>query len=149
MQPFLQSDSGFVFTMVFIVLAIVLLPAIFFTLTLQNTLKAISRENRTMPPANVWLIFIPLFGVVWQFVIVNNVAESIQREFIAKDMVLPENKPTHSIGLAMCILNCCAIIPLLGSLAAIAGIICWIIYWVKVTDYKNQILQMKEYPAVN
>ena len=37
---------------------IFLVPYIFFLLTLQNTLKAISYENRKMPPANVWLMLL-------------------------------------------------------------------------------------------
>ena len=61
----------------FLFLALFLIPAIFFLLTLQNTLKAISEENRKMPPANVWLMFIPLFNIVWQFIMVDRIAHSL------------------------------------------------------------------------
>jgi len=47
-----------------IILALFLVPGIFFLLTLQNTLKVISPENRKMQPSNVWLMFIPLFNII-------------------------------------------------------------------------------------
>jgi len=43
------------------ILELMIIPAIFFYLTLQNTLKIVSLYNRTMPPGQVWLLLIPLF----------------------------------------------------------------------------------------
>ena len=54
---------------------------IFFILTQQWTLQAVSPENRKMPPGNVWLQLIPIFNFYWQFVIVNRISESIGLEY--------------------------------------------------------------------
>lgn len=120
----------------FFFLALFLIPAIFFLLTLQNTLKAISQENRRMSPGNVWLMFIPLFNIVWQFIVVDKIAQSIGAECTRLNIPVKENKPTYNIGLAWNICNCLTIIPVIGGLASL---ITFILYWVKVSEYKNLI----------
>ena len=56
-------------------IGILLLPQIFFLMTLQNTVKEVSVENRTIQPSQVWLTFIPLFGIFWQFFIVYKISQ--------------------------------------------------------------------------
>jgi hypothetical protein len=121
---------------VFVTFGICLLPAIFYLLTLQNTFQLIKNENRKMQPGQVWLSLIPLFGIVWQFIIVNNLADSLRLEFSQRNISVGEERPGIGIGLAYCILICCSIIPFLGVLTGLAGFICWIIYWVKISNYK-------------
>lgn len=121
----------------FIVLGILLIPFILFLLNLQNTLIAVSPENRKMPPSNVWLMFIPLFNIVWQFIMVDKIAQSISAECIKLNIPVKENKPTYSLGLAWNICNCISFIPILGGLAALAM---FILYWVKVSQFKKIII---------
>lgn len=123
-----------------VIFGISLIPMIFFLLTLQNTLNAISFENRKMEPGLVWLSLIPIFGLVWQFMVVDRMAGSLQAEFAKRGMATEEARPGNSIGLAYCILFCCSLIPFLGYITSIAGLICWIIYWIKINDYKNRLL---------
>ncbi|HLZ86161.1 MAG TPA: hypothetical protein VKQ52_02925 [Puia sp.] len=139
-----------------------LIPAIFFLLTEQNTLRRIKRENRLMHPGLVWLQIIPLFGQVWQFIVVSRIAGSIRNEMASwhnesifgADEALVEGgygRPTLGIGIAYCTINVLLIIfnlsnrahyvaldTLVGSLA-LAQIICWIIYWVQLARYKNKL----------
>lgn len=119
-----------------------LIPQIFFLITLQNTFNQISEKNRKMQSGEVWLALIPLFGVFWQFVIVNRMADSLKAEFTIRNIEDNEDRPGITIGLAYCILFCLCIIPLLGILTLIAGYVCMIIYWVKIYNYKI-ILQQK------
>lgn len=123
-----------------VIFGISLIPMIFFLLTMQNTLNAISFENRKMEPGLVWLSLIPLFGLVWQFIIVDRMAGSLQAEFAKREMAIEEARPGNSIGLAYCILFCCSLIPFVGYITSIAGLICWIIYWIRINDYKNRLL---------
>ena len=116
-----------------------LIPFIFYLLTLQNTFYAISPENRKMAPGQVWLSIIPFFGLVWQFIIVNRMADSLKPELDARNIKTNEERPGYSIGLAYCILFCCSIIPFLGFLTSIGGLVCWIMYWVKINDFKLQL----------
>ncbi|MFN8240156.1 MAG: hypothetical protein U0X39_05310 [Bacteroidales bacterium] len=123
---------------------ILLIPKILFLLTMQNTLREVKPENRRMDPGLVWLSLIPLFGVVWQFFIVINVADSLKAEFNQRNINAGEDRPGFGIGLAYCILNCCGIVPFLGILAAIAGFICWIIYWVQISGFKDKLVYSRQ-----
>ncbi len=120
----------------FIFLALFLLPGVFFLLTLQNTLKAIAPESRRMAPSNVWLLFIPVFNIVWQFIMVDKIAQSISAECARLNIPVKENKPTYNIGLAWNISNFLFFIPIIGGLISL---LMFILYWVKVNDMKNLI----------
>lgn len=133
---------GLGFGMLFMVLiAIGLLPTIFYLLTLHRTFDEISIENRLMPSAQVWLTLIPIFGSIWQFVIVTKMADSLQKEFALRGIEAKETRPGFSLGIAYCILALSGFIPFLGPLAAFGGLICWIIYWVTIYDYKNLLIR--------
>lgn len=124
--------------------ALGLIPIIFYLLTLQKTLKEVSPQNQKLPPGQVWLILIPLFGLVWSFIVVNRIADSLKAEFAEKGLETAEDRPGFNIGLAYCILYCCSIVPVLGVFAGLGGLICWIIYWVKIAGYKTQLQQVKQ-----
>lgn len=129
---------------IFLILpALCLIPLIFYLLTIQNTLLAISSENRKMQPGQVWLSLIPLFGLVWQFIIVNRLADSLKDEFVTKNLKIDEERPGIGIGLAYCILFACSLIPFVGFATVIGGLICWIIYWSKINDYKIKLNKIK------
>ena len=125
--------------LLFLFLLLFLVPAILFLVTLQNTLKLISAENRRMPPEQVWLVLIPFFGFVWQFIIVNRLADSLKYEFIKKDIATEEDRPGAAIGIAYCVLSCCCVIPVVSFFTGIASLICWVIYWSKISGYKNRL----------
>lgn len=125
---------------VFIFLGLLLIPKIFFIITLQSTLQAIAPENRKMPLANVWLLLIPIFSLAWNFIVVNNMADAIKAELAAKQIHTAEARPAYDLGLAMCILDCICLIPIVNFLAGIGAIICWILYWLKINGYKTQII---------
>lgn len=129
--------------LIFTVLGITLIPAIFYLMTLQSTFDTISMENRKMPSGNVWLLLIPVFGIVWHFIVVKKLADSIKAEADSKGIKIAELNPAYNIGLAMCILSCLSLIPGLKLFTGIAGMVCWIIYWVKITEYKKILLTEK------
>lgn len=125
----------------FLILMILILPIIFYLMTLQNTFREISDENRKMQPGLVWLTLIPLFGIVWEFIIVCRMADSLKAEFAKREINVEEERPGFTIGLIFLILLCCSIIPIVGGFAAISGFICWIIYWIKISAYKSKLQQ--------
>ena len=122
----------------FVIFAILILPTIFFLLTLQRALSKCSPANRTMTPGLVWLQIIPFFGFIWQFFVVFAVANSLDNEFGAR-RIQEEPKPGQSIGLAMCITRVCTVIPFVGILAGIASIVLWIVYWVKIAGFSRKL----------
>ncbi len=108
----------------FVFLAIALIPFIIFLMALQKTMNMISPENRKMPPSNVWLMLIPLFNIVWQFIMVDKIAQSITAECVKLNIPINENKPTYNNGLA--------------------ALITFILYWIKINEYKNLIIANKD-----
>jgi hypothetical protein len=136
-----ESFYGNGFMQIFLIAALLgLVVTIFYLITLQKTLQAISPQNRLMPPANVWLLLIPLFNLVWQFIVINKIADSIKLECIRLNIPTNEDRPTHKIGNTKNVLSLCGLIPFIGTYLSIAGLVCWIIYWVKVAEYKKIII---------
>ena len=70
-----------------------LLPLIFYLITLSKTLKEVEQTNRRIEPGQVWLTLIPLFGLVWQFIMVNRIADSLKAEFAARNIQVEEDRP--------------------------------------------------------
>lgn len=152
-----------------LLLAAMLIPALLFLLSQQNTLKAIKQENRRFHPGLVWLQLIPLFGQIWQFVVVSRIADAIKSEIafrqedtifgVADASAVAEmgKRPTFAIGMAYCILITIGVILqfktnyrvsdyqwviMIGPLFSLSGMICWIIYWVKLAQYKTKLVQI-------
>jgi hypothetical protein len=129
-----------------VVFAICLIPAIFYLLTLQKALNRCSPECRAMAPGMVWLLLIPLVNMVWNFFVVLNIAKSLGAEF-QKRGIAEEPQPGQKLGLIMCILMVCGIIPFLGILCSLGGLVCWILYWVKIAGFSNKIAAPASAPA--
>jgi MFS family permease len=112
---------------------------IVFLLTLQSTLERCAPQNRTVSPGQVWLSLIPLFNIVWQFILVSRIAESLRREFAARQATQFATGEDYGKGLgtAMCALSLSSIIPFVGILTGLAGTICWIVYWVRISGYSR------------
>jgi len=127
-----------VLLVIFMSLLVVLVPGIFFLLTVQKALERCAPESRTMSPGEVWLMLIPLFNVVWQFIMVLRVSSSLANEFCRRNLPI-EAEPGQALGLACCILIVISIIPVIGFLSGIAALVCWIMYWVKIADYSSQL----------
>jgi len=115
--------------LVLIACAVLLVPMIFYLLTLQKALNRCSPESRAMQPGMVWLMLIPLFNVVWQFFVVINLAKSLGAE-LQKRGIAEDPNPGQTLGLVMCVAN---------LVCGPVGLICWIIYWVKIAGYSARI----------
>ncbi len=120
-----------------IVMLITLVPKIFYLLTLQKAFQRCHPANRSMAPAMVWLMFIPFFSLVWHFILVDKLSDSLERESAARGVAAPQSG--RSIGLAMCILNACSLIPYVNGLTGIGALVCWVVYWVQVADISSRI----------
>jgi hypothetical protein len=134
------------FLMVFIVVAVIffviaLVIEIFFLLTLSRALSRCSPENRTMEPGMVWLNLVPCLNLVWQFITVNRIAESLSNEFYARRMDRSGEDYGKSLGTTACVLNLLGIIPYVGALFSLGGIVCGIIYWVKIAGYSRELAE--------
>jgi hypothetical protein len=92
---------------------------------------------------------IAIFVVVWQFLLVYKVADSIEAEYDSRGIPI-EHRPTIQTGLFMAGANAGTLlkdVPLVGWLAGIASfvfLISWIAYWVKTHKYKKELQSMPE-----
>lgn len=122
---------------IFIVLLIALVPVILYLINLQKTMEQVSPELRKMSPGQVWLMLIPVFGVIWNFIMVGNIADSLAAEYRKRNLPTSDPRPTYQTGLVMAICQACGWVPVLGGIASLVGLIFWIIYWVKTAEHKN------------
>ncbi|MEO7142533.1 MAG: hypothetical protein ABI165_03430 [Bryobacteraceae bacterium] len=56
--------------------------AIFYLAGLQGAVARCSPESRTMRPGMLWLMLIPVFNLVWQFVVVTNMSKGLPQNNI-------------------------------------------------------------------
>jgi hypothetical protein len=123
------------FAVVFLVLGIL------FLMTLSRALNRCHPDTRTMEPGMVWLNLIPCFNIVWQFITVIRVSESLDREFYERRLDRRGDDYGKNIGMASCILRLLGGIPYIGALFGLAGLVCGIIYWVKIAGYSRQLAE--------
>lgn len=127
----------------FIIIAGAILVFVLYLINLQNLLKEIKPENRQVEPGNVWLMFIPLFNLIYPFILYPKICDSTKAEFQSRGLN-DVGDFSKSVGITMPILSLCGWIPILGGLAGIANLVLFIIFWAKTADYKNQ---LKSNPA--
>ena len=152
-----QEMAGMLCLIIGVVLAVCLLIVIIYLQTLQKALSRVSPRNRLMEPGLVWLLLIPCFNIIWQFFIAIRVPGSLQNEFRDRGRddgsdygksiamtnailgivggvisnILIRSRDTAEIGLYLS-----------GGLSII-NLVLFIIFWVKIAGYSNQ-LAMEE-----
>ncbi len=135
-----ENTGGAIFAVVaLVVFAVILVPFIFYLLTLQKAFSRVAPQHRELSPGLVWLMFIPLFGLVWHFIIAAKLSNSLRKEFASRNADVVGESYGWTIGLIMCILMCTTWIPILGFLTAIGAIVLWIIYWVKIANFSARL----------
>jgi hypothetical protein len=123
-----------------LILAIAILvlgPWVVYIPRLQRTFEKCSPASRTMSPGKVWLLLIPLFNDLWHFYVVSNLAKSLENEFKSMKVSNADSQAGKLVGFAMCILFLCSFVPKIGLCCWFAGIVCWIVYWVKIEGYSR------------
>ena len=124
---------------ILIFVVIVIVVAVLYLLNLQNLMKSIKEENREVSPGNVWLMLIPLFSIVYAFILYPKISASIKKEFESREMDTAGDG-AKTLGLALAITGAAAIlpIPVLGGLIGLANLVIFIMWWVKTAGFKNQ-----------
>ena len=115
---------------------LLLVMPIRYILTLTQALKRCSPAARTMEPASVWLLLIPVFNLIWNFIVVLGMAKSLSNEF-ARRGISSDAEPGKTWGLAMCILALLVVVPAIGIIFPVVGVVCWGLYWFKIATYSE------------
>ncbi len=127
----------------FIFLSGIIVVFVFYLKNLQELLNECDPSNRQMPSANVWLMFIPLFSVVYRFIMYPKISESLRREYESRGAV-QHSDYLKGLGLAMSIIGILSVIPFqpIRSVGGVAALVLMIIYWVRSAKMKNQLRAM-------
>jgi hypothetical protein len=134
--------AGGLFQLLFLLAFLV--PYIFFLLTLYRATEQISIENRRLPSAQVWLLLIPLFNLIWMFVVINKLANSIRQECDRLNISYSQPTPTKDIGNIFALLAIASLMPIIGFFFGLGAFICWIIYWTQVARYRRLFIENKD-----
>ena len=127
-----------IFGLIFVIIIGVLAMQIFFLLTLHRCMGKISKENRTMEPGLVWLNLVPMLNLGWIFYTVIKIKESLEKEFDSRNLQ-GDGDFGYKIGLTYAILGCCSAVPYVGVLPAMVSLVFWIMYWVKIAGFSQQL----------
>jgi hypothetical protein len=116
------------------------IPQILFVQTLNRTL-ALTRKYHTASPQSAWMLLIPIWGFFWIFYIVGKVAQGIKGRFkeLKAEHEYAGNATGYGYGYAGLMLAACIPVAVIGGLAALGCLICWILYWVNIARY-NKVL---------
>ncbi len=142
---------------------------IWYYISLQTAMDAVSIRNRSMSGGLIWLNIIPIFGFIWPFIFNSAIKHSYLNEF--KDLGIKDNVSLVSgiiypvMILLFTLLN--YVIPLLvfGSYdyrfyvysdegilfiilafaTLIASLVLWIVFWTKVVNLKNTLMSHSNY----
>jgi type IV pilus assembly protein PilA len=99
-----------------------------------------------MEPGLVWLMLIPLFNLIWQFLVVIALSNSLRNEFRARGVSNIEPEPGKSIGIALSICAACGIVPFVNFVAFPVQLILLVVYWSKIAGFSRMLDQV---PAPN
>jgi len=126
-----------VFALIAIFFIAIIAVTIFYFLLLQRTMNRVSEFNRPFPGGLVWLGLIPLLNIFWLPIFQIMLSVAIKKDFLAAGRV---DHGDAGLGLAIAMAVCLAVfwIPFVGGLAALAHIVLFIIYWVKIAAVKDK-----------
>ena len=113
---------------------------VFYLKNLQDMLRECDPVNRQVPPGNVWLMFIPLFNIVYGFILYPKISETLRREFEYRNA--PQSGDyLKALGMVMPILNVVGLVPVqaIKGVVGLGSLVMLIIYWVKAAEMKNKL----------
>jgi hypothetical protein len=124
-----------------VLIAAALLVFILFLLNLKRMLDQVNPDNRMVPPANVFLMLIPVFSLVYGFILFPKISESLRREYESRGMTMPGDG-LKVLGSAFAGLSLFSMIvnyleTPLSAVVSIALLVIFIVYWVKSAQIKN------------
>ena len=142
----ISTEDSLILLILGIVLVVFLGLYLYFLYSLQELIKLIRPENRSIKPGQVWLLLIPLFSVVWLFVVVSNLSDSVANEYRSRGLTPLEIKPGYNIGMWMAGLGAVSLI--CGSITSLASLVLWIIYWTRMNRYKQELEQGLQFDGI-
>jgi len=131
-------DEEALILVVIVALLITVVVQTLYLLTLSRTIESIRPEFRKVEPGQAWLGFIPIFHLIWPFIINKRVAESIKADM--EDRGIDEaGDYGKQIGTIYPAVRIGGNIPLIGILCTLAYLVLFIMWWVKLGNFRNKL----------
>lgn len=127
-------------------IAIMAVVNIFYLLSIYKTLSYVPHDKRCMPNAFIWLSYIPLAGIVFYWLMqLIGIPASLSNALSNNVEAVREAKKLRLISiikllLVALILYCSFThsFAILSFFAVITTLILWILYWVKIVDFRKE-----------
>lgn len=87
-------------------LGLIITLTVFWLRSMYRTMQACHPVSRSAEPETVWLILIPLFGFVWQFICVKRISDTLAREYHRRGWHSDEDRPGLEQGIVAGVLIC-------------------------------------------
>jgi hypothetical protein len=120
---------GVALSMVFLTIAILHMVG------MHKALSAVRKRNRTMEPGMVFLSLVPFLNIIWPFLVVIRVADSLRNEFEDRGWDTKGETFGYGIGLTAVILNL--------AMCGFVGMILLIVHWRQIAGYTRQLVEDK------
>lgn len=129
---------GIVFYLVIFAVAIAVQIAICYVL--YRAASAIPEQQREASPGQAFFLLIPLFNIYWLFVYPKKLSISFQRVLSAGGQSTDDCGEKTGLWWAICTIA--SIVPCVGIIAGLAGLVLMIMYLVKVSECRTRVLAM-------
>lgn len=130
-----MTSSEDILIIVAIILLISILVQVLYLTTLSRTIRNIRPEFRKVEPGQAWLGMIPLFHLIWPFIINRKVADSIKADLEDRGMG-EDGDYGKNIGTIYPAVRFGGNVPGIGVLFSIAYLVIFIMWWSKLSRYR-------------
>jgi len=114
---------------------------------LYGALNALPPEHQRQSPGLVWLLMIPFVHFVFNFFVFPRISDSYKSYFESKgDLSNGDCSKGIGIGYSVCCVVFWIPIPIIQPLVCIAALVLLIIYMVKITGLKSQVIESDALP---
>ncbi|MDQ3108857.1 MAG: hypothetical protein M3R17_03090 [Bacteroidota bacterium] len=125
---------------------ILLTFTILWFLSMRRAMAACHPVSRGAEPDTVWLNFIPVFGLFWQFICVSRISDSLAREYHRRGWHSDENNPALELGIVAGVVICvCALLrsfiplhPGIGFFMTLAMCLCMYRHSDRLNSYRER-----------
>jgi hypothetical protein len=111
---------------------------VFVVYLVYQAMLGVPEKYRPLNPSLVWILLIPLVGLVWLFFVFPPMMKAY-KEALDERKLTVDGDGGHGLALACCICNVCGFIPVIGMLAGLAGLVLFIVVLVKAFEHKKRL----------
>lgn len=135
--------AGVGLAIIAVVLVIFIAIAVLVCWLMYKPYSKLPAEFQQMKPGMIFLMLIPLFGLVWAFFIALQLPASFKSYFDSVgDTTVGE--AGKGVALAWAICSACSLIPIVGGLPGLAGLVLLIIFIVKLWGMASRVSEVEQ-----